>query len=1042
MHANRFGRFGRWSSKLLALASVGLLASLGGVSQVHAEGSRSMFPSGILGARAPMDTRTDALYAGVVRNRTFVYVYAEANQYILVGSRNRANGGDIFIYNPQSFGTRGDETVPGAANYTCSAASAGANFGGAGRGIITTRASELAGPNSANNVATVASGWSPCAYQAPTTGIYGVRFTGATSGTSALAVTAASANPQILANEVAAWEVQVRSSAANSLADINGRVFTYAWVGRTGGNGVTARLNHILFYITQDGYRYRQRMNGIDPFAYSLYGNAQGFIDGGDPLYKSVRGTNQTASVLVPPGNGITAQQAQYPIFFSDVSPGGANAAQINTVLGALGIATVPPVPQVVSVTYAGDVGGTTSSFNNGGTFTFETINTLSFEIVISRNGVDFDPANPLNKVLSGTALTGIHNEVWDGRDNAGTPFPVGAFLYRMAGRNGEVHFPIIDTEGLALGGPTITQLNGSLSSTVYFDDRGYVTSNATAVGELNGHLCGAGHLQVQPTPNQSLAGVDSSDGNLGGSGFFYRRYPQASIDGNVDCQNSAADHFGTAKGLDTWAFESTAEIEQSLTIVLADMDAVFGPIPSVVSPGQLLTGLVLTCNNAGPDPAVQATCVPTVDVGVISNVICSPATPVASLPNGSAISCTFDYTAPGVAGGSNTAATSVLFTGTASALNDSLLTNNVDTSAATVIDALNDDFSASPIAATVGGTTASVFGNDTTGAAAAAAGNVAVSLTNNGGLTGASIAANGIITVPPGTAAGTYVLTYQICDLVLGTVCDTATATVVVAAADMAATLGPVPAVVSPGQSLTGLTLSCANVGTLTATSATCVPTADVGTVSNVVCAPVPPINVAAGNAISCTYDYLAPGTAGGTNTAAQTLTITGTTGATNDGNAANNVDTDAANIIDAVNDDFSASPVDATLGGTTASVFGNDSNGAAAAAAGNVAVSLTNNGGLTGATIGANGIITVPAGSTPGTYVLTYQICDLVLGTVCDTATATVVVAAADMAATLGPVPAVVSPGQSLTGLTLSCANVGTSTATAATCVPTADV
>ena len=60
-------------------------------------------------------------------------------------------------------------------------------------------------------------------------------------------------------------------------------------------------------------------------------------------------------------------------------------------------------------------------------------------------------------------------------------------------------------------------------------------------------------------------------------------------------------------------------------------------------------------------------------------------------------------------------------------------------------------------------------------------------------------------------------------------------------AAADMAATFSNLPTVLAPGQSYTGLTLTCTNVGQSTATAATCVPSADVGTVSNVVCAPTP---------------------------------------------------------------------------------------------------------------------------------------------------------------------------------------------------------
>ncbi|WP_395791875.1 hypothetical protein [Aquimonas sp.] len=591
------------------LATLAGAAALFGSATTLAEGSRTLFPASypVAGARAPMDVIDNNTYAGVARNRQFLYVYAQAGELILLGSRNRDNGGDIFVYNPQGFGARGLETVPGTADFTCSSTSPPVgSFGGTGRGIIATRAAELAGPNSADGTTTALNGWLPCAYRAPISGVYGVRFTGASSGTQTENAVPASDPPLILANRVSAWEVQIRADASTR-TDINARVFTYAWIGRTGGNGVAGRVFHTLYYITEDGYRYEQRMNALDPFAYALYANRAGFLDGGSPLYKNVRGDNQLATNILPGGSGIVAQAPEYPIFFSDVREAGANAAEVSRVLGALGLPAVPPVPQLTSVTFTGTISGDTTTLGAGGVFTFTTINTLTYEIVVSRDGVDFDPANPSNKVLTGNALSGTHTVWWNGRDNTGALFPVGnGYRYRIAGRNGEVHFPIIDTEGMALGGPTVRKLNGSQDAIVYFDDRGYVTRNGTAVGELNGHLCGAGHLQVQPSPNHSLLGVDSSDSNFNGAGIFYRFYPQASEDPNTDCLNAAAAHFGTAKGLDTWALERTPSFSEPVIIIPPVVGADVGTVVTVDSsafPGQTVFG-TLVFYNAGDTEA------------------------------------------------------------------------------------------------------------------------------------------------------------------------------------------------------------------------------------------------------------------------------------------------------------------------------------------------------------------------------------------------------------------------------------------------------
>ena len=72
----------------------------------------------------------------------------------------------------------------------------------------------------------------------------------------------------------------------------------------------------------------------------------------------------------------------------------------------------------------------------------------------------------------------------------------------------------------------------------------------------------------------------------------------------------------------------------------------------------------------------------------------------------------------------------------------------------------------------------------------------------------------------------------------------------------------------------------------------------------------------------------------------------------------------------IDAVDNDFTATPL--LAGATTPSVFGNDDFNGAVPTAATVDVSLTNDGGLTGATINADGTIDVPAGAAAGTYTL----------------------------------------------------------------------
>lgn len=566
------------------LAGVVLLL-LAGVAQ--AEGSRNLYPLGYVGSRANLDLQPGLpTYVGVVKRETFLYAYAETGEYLLLGSRNRSNNGDVLVYDPQSFGAPGNETVPAAASFTCSVGPAtgntapGPHYFGGGRGVIATRAQELGGPNSADGTATLPDGYAPCGYRVPRTGIYGVRFTPANTGGGP---NGDIGTPALSNNSASAWDVTVRANAS-SVADINTRVFTYAFAGFTGAN--SRQLNSTLYYITRDGYRYEQILRGLDPNGYALYANTAGFLDTGSPLYKDIRGSSAQVTDLPA---GVTAQPARYPIFFSNVAPAGPNAAELGRVLAALGIPAVPPLPQLSNVSFVGNVSGNTSVVNAGGVFRFDTVNTITYEIVISRDGVDFNPANTANRVLTGIALTGSHNSIWNGTDNSGVPFPVGTYPFQITGRNGEAHFPIVDAEGNGQGGPTLRKLNGSIANAtrVYYDDRGYVTRSGQNIGTPNGFLCGAA-LPTQPTPVESLLGIDS---DLVTAGLRYRNWP-GNGNTNTDCGTTAG--FGDAKALDLWAFESTPRIELPLVIVPPPNGADVGTavaVDNAAFPGQTVYG-------------------------------------------------------------------------------------------------------------------------------------------------------------------------------------------------------------------------------------------------------------------------------------------------------------------------------------------------------------------------------------------------------------------------------------------------------------------
>ncbi len=137
----------RWRGFCFFLA--GLIIALFNIltsPTAQAEGSRSLYPASYpttcgtgsgQGCRANLDLQSGTTtnpnrYVNKVRRSTFLYVYAQAGEYILLGSSNigaNYDNGDVFIYNPnptnpQNFGTPGDENynaaTPGSPDFKCS----------------------------------------------------------------------------------------------------------------------------------------------------------------------------------------------------------------------------------------------------------------------------------------------------------------------------------------------------------------------------------------------------------------------------------------------------------------------------------------------------------------------------------------------------------------------------------------------------------------------------------------------------------------------------------------------------------------------------------------------------------------------------------------------------------------------------------------------------------------------------------------------------------------------------------------------------------
>jgi uncharacterized repeat protein (TIGR01451 family) len=279
-----------------------------------------------------------------------------------------------------------------------------------------------------------------------------------------------------------------------------------------------------------------------------------------------------------------------------------------------------------------------------------------------------------------------------------------------------------------------------------------------------------------------------------------------------------------------------------------------------------------------------------------------------------------------------------------------------------------DDDFRAVPLPPGAGGTTASVLGNDTLNGVPVVAGDMVLSLTT--APSGYTIAANGTISVPATAASGPVTLTYQLCEQASPANCDNANVQLVVgpnAVDDSYA--------VQAGAQLAGNVRDNDNyVVDSTFTQTGTAPTQ--GTLQL----------LSDGN-----FTYTANPGATGTDTFSYQLCLTAPNNAVCDtATVTLNIN---ASIIDAVADDFTATPVPAQTGGALAtSVLANDTFDGNPVVPANLTTTLIT--APTGYVMSAGGIITVPAGASAGPVTLAYRICVTSAPTLCDTANVLLVV------------------------------------------------
>jgi len=594
------------SSRSIAALGLGLVLVALATPAAQAAGSQNLWPNGAPGSRANTEWRTSSYGGGIVTRRTLIKVFMNAGEELMLGSSAIAQGtSDILVWDPGLVtGSIGTENVSAVPSFSCEAqrTSLGAP---AGQGMITSRLQELAGPDTIPT-GSVTNGYVPCHYQAPSAGIYDVAFLGPngfsddTDGNVAADVALANANDFNTQQftSVAAWDATVRANLTTT-TNVTGRVFTYYLALFTAGNG--RPVFPTVFPVTGDGYRYQVNLRGMDPNGWLVYGNQVGFLDpdGATPLYHdAVADASGSPGQLTGIQGLVTFAPPAFPLFFE--APAAAS-------LAALTIPGTPTAPVMSALSFSGNLGGNTSLVNSGGTFNYTTNVSGVYEIVVSRNGVNFDPTLPTNRSLRGVvAAAGPQTVAWNGQDNAGSFFPVGTYQVHARFHGGEYHFPMIDVENDTTGGPTITLLNppgGSCPaltggcSAGFYDDRAYRVSTGAVVDStstVGNVLCG---LNPPATPSSnSITGYNTSSA---------QRAFGAASGGNTNAPCTG--NFGDAKGLDTWTFFPSSTQLAPLNIVGPGSDIAIAKSVSNATPavGTNVT-FTITARNNGADPATS----------------------------------------------------------------------------------------------------------------------------------------------------------------------------------------------------------------------------------------------------------------------------------------------------------------------------------------------------------------------------------------------------------------------------------------------------
>lgn len=509
---------------------------------VYADGSKDLYPAGVNGGRAFLESMTYNSAGGLTHsfyNRARHFAYVKKGEILAVASSAQGIGdGTIWIISPSGM------------RYSSGNGSVG-RIEGAGN--MNNRQAELAGPRV---------GYNPFEIPIDEEGIWMVEFTTPDSTRNNNSI------PNIFANDnweqradqniIAAWDVSVRS--AGDAEWLAGRVYVNVLnLHMNGGN--MANSNRAFFgvnyVLTKDGYYYKVDGNGSIGLKFTYFVNNSGVLNANStPTYKSsTRGYN--ARMHDPNSSDIGNEFVTHKIFFTipneDLPKVGYSRLGNTWLLNEIQIAKVTNVR-------IGSSEGTLKHINTkGSVISFETNYAGRYKLTVKSKSTAVDFA-PFEIIVQ--AKVGTNEFVWKGVDGNNNLVPVGNYDIQVsiASVEGEVHFPYFDTEinpnGLRL--ERYDRVNAIYAPAILYWDDSDIPRGGIPAEHSN--------------PIVNLNGIPS---NING-----HRWGTYSVTTGAPANNNlftGSNSFGNNMAMDTWSYAVQVEeyTEKNIIVEVADLEVV-----------------------------------------------------------------------------------------------------------------------------------------------------------------------------------------------------------------------------------------------------------------------------------------------------------------------------------------------------------------------------------------------------------------------------------------------------------------------------------